>query len=106
MFLTAAAMLAMASSARARGQLRPRLPDRHRRPYMDAMAAQKPAGLPWADKVRYSENSVPMAIGDGLWGAISAHSTTALKVADPKTGEVVWIGETEEHGQPGFFAMR
>ena len=63
--------------------------------YMDAMAAQKPAGLPWPSQVRYSENSVPMAIGDGLWGAISAHGKTALKVADPKTGEVAWIGEIE-----------
>src|SRR5262249_52861381 len=67
---------------------------------------QKPAGLPGADKVRYSENSVPMAIGDGLWGAISAHGKTALKAADPKSGEVAWIGEVEEHGQPGFYAMR
>jgi hypothetical protein len=74
--------------------------------YMDAMAAQKPAGLPWAPVVHYSENSVPIAIGDGLWGAISAHGKAALKVADPRTGEVAWMGETEEHGQPGFYAMR
>jgi hypothetical protein len=74
--------------------------------YMDALAAQKPAGLPWAQTVLYSENSVPMAVGDGLWGAISGHSRTALKVADPATGEVAWIGEIEEHGQPGFYAMR
>ena len=74
--------------------------------YLDAMAAQKPAGLPWAPTVRYSENSVPMAIGDGLWGAISARSKTGLMVADPKAGEVAWMGEIEEHGQPGFYAMR
>jgi len=73
--------------------------------YLDAMAAQKPAGLPWAEKVRYSENSVPMAIGDGLWGAISARSKTGLMVADPKAQEVAWLGEVEEHGQPAFFAM-
>jgi hypothetical protein len=74
--------------------------------YLDVMAAQKPAGLPWAPTVRYSENSVPMAIGDGLWGAISARSKTGLMVADPKAGEVAWLGEVEEHGQPGFYAMR
>ena len=74
--------------------------------YLDAMAAQKPDGLPWADKVHYSENSVPLAIGDGLWGAISARSKTGLMVADPQTGHVAWFGEIEEHGQPGFFAMR
>lgn len=74
--------------------------------YMDAMAAQKPAGLPWAPTVHYSENSVPIAIGDGAWGAISAHGKAALKVADPRTGDVAWMGEIEEHGQPAFFAMR
>jgi hypothetical protein len=74
--------------------------------YLDAMAAQKPEGLPWADTVKYSENSVPIAIGDGLWGAISARSKTGLMVADPKTQEVAWIGEVEEHGQPAFYAMR
>ena len=74
--------------------------------YMDAMAAQKPASLPFAATVRYAENSVPMAIGDGSWGAISAHSKTALKVADPKTGEVAWMGAIEEHGQPAFLALR
>jgi hypothetical protein len=74
--------------------------------YMDAMAAQKPAGLPWAASVHYSENSVPIAIGDGAWGAISAHGAAALKVADPKTGQVAWMGEIEEHGQPAFLALR
>jgi hypothetical protein len=73
--------------------------------YLDGMAAQKPEGLPWADTVKYSENSVPIAIGDGLWGAISARSKTGLMVADPKTQEVAWIGEVEEHGQPAFYAM-
>ncbi len=103
--LTAAALLAMAPAAHAAESCDRSCLIGVADQYMDAMAAQKPAGLPWADKVRYSENSVPMAIGDGLWGAISGHSKTALKVADPKTGEVAWIGETEEHGQPGFFAM-
>ena len=106
LFGAAAALLAMASSAHAKGGCGRACLIGIADQYMDAMAAQKPAGLPWASRVRYAENSVPMAIGDGLWGAISAHSTTALKVADPSTGEVAWIGETEEHGQPNFYAMR
>jgi hypothetical protein len=105
MVLTVAALLATASSAHAAETCDRACLIGIADQYMDAMAAQKPAGLPWADKVRYSENSVPMAIGDGLWGAISGHSKIALKIADPRTGEVAWIGETEEHGQPGFFAM-
>jgi hypothetical protein len=104
--LATAALLALASSAHAKDSCDRACLIGIADQYMDAMAAQKPAGLPWAPAVRYSENSVPMAIGDGLWGAISARSQTALKVADPTTGEVAWIGGTEEHGQPNFYAMR
>jgi hypothetical protein len=104
--LAAAALLAGASTAKAAESCNSACLSGIADRYLDAMAAQKPDGLPWADKVHYSENSVPIAIGDGLWGAISARSRTGLMVADPKTGQVAWFGEIEEHGQPGFFAMR
>lgn len=74
--------------------------------YMDALVARTPEKLPWAAVVRYAENSVPMAIGDGTWGTVTARSKTALEAADPQGGEVAWIGEVEEHGQPAFYAMR
>jgi hypothetical protein len=74
--------------------------------YLDAMVAKTPAALPWAATVRFSENSVPMAIGDGLWGSSTAHSATALRAADPASGRVAWMGVVEEHGQPAFLALR
>lgn len=74
--------------------------------YMDALVAKAPNGLPWAQTVHFSENSVPMMIGDGLWGSISGHGTKPLVAADPATGNVAWIGTVEEHGQPAFYAMR
>ncbi len=74
--------------------------------YFDAMVARAPADAPWAPVVRYSENSVPMMIGDGVWATITARSKSALRAADPATGEVAWLGEIEEHGQPGFMALR
>lgn len=104
--LAAAVLLAAAPSARAADSCGRDCLTGIANRYLDAMAAQKPAGLPWAQTVHYSENSVPMAIGDGLWGAISSRSKTGLMVADPKAGEVAWLGEVEEHGQPAFFAMR
>ncbi len=73
---------------------------------MDALAAQTPETLPWADIVRYSENSVSMDIGDGIWGAASGHGAPVLEAADPRTGQVAWFGVVEEHGQPAFFAVR
>jgi hypothetical protein len=74
--------------------------------YMDALVARTPDALPWARAVAYSENRVPMDIGDGTWGTVTGRSKTALEVADPKNGQVAWIGEIEEHGQPAFYALR
>jgi hypothetical protein len=74
--------------------------------YLDAMVAKTPASLPWAKVVRFSENSVPMAIGDGLWGSSTAHAAAALRAADPQSGQVAWMGVVEEHGQPAFLALR
>ncbi len=36
--------------------------------YTTAMVTQKPDTVPWAPRVRFTENSVPMMIGDGLVG--------------------------------------
>ena len=74
--------------------------------YLDAMADRKPEALPWAEVVRYSENSVSQDIGEGIWLTVTAHGQTALRAADPGAGEVAWMGEIEEHGQPGFLALR
>jgi hypothetical protein len=74
--------------------------------YMDALVAQDPSRVPWAPRVRYTENSVSMMIGDGIWGTISARSPTPLHAVDPSTGNVAWFGLVEEHGQPAFYAMR
>ena len=74
--------------------------------YLDAMVAKTPADAPFAPVVRFSENSVPMMIGDGLWGSSTAHSATALRADDPATGQVAWMGVVEEHGQPAFLALR
>ena len=74
--------------------------------YLDAMVAHTPDAPPWAGTVRYSENGVPMMIADALWGSITARSQAAIEAADPETGQIAWIGSVEEHGQPGFLALR
>ena len=74
--------------------------------YLDAMVAHTPDAPPWAPVVRYSENGVHMMIGDALWGSITARSQPAVEAADPETGQVAWLGSVEEHGQPGFLALR
>ncbi|HTY48974.1 MAG TPA: hypothetical protein VMB48_04705 [Steroidobacteraceae bacterium] len=74
--------------------------------YMDALVAHDPARVHWAETVRYTENGVPMMIGDGEWGVATGHSAPALTAADPAGGQVAWYGTVEEHGDPAYYAMR
>ena len=74
--------------------------------FMDALAAGKPASIPWASRVRFTENGVAQQIGEGLWGSIRARSAQALQVADPSTGTLVWQGLISDHDLPAWFALR
>jgi hypothetical protein len=74
--------------------------------YTTAMVTQKPDAVPWATRVRFTENSVPMMIGDALWGSSRRKSTAPLYVADVATGNVVWYGVVYEHDQPSYLALR
>jgi hypothetical protein len=74
--------------------------------YVQALMKKDPAGLPWAERVRFAANNVPMMIGDGLWGSARGNAKPALRVADPAEGTVVWYGAVEEHGLAAHLALR
>ncbi len=74
--------------------------------YMEGLVKHDQSHLPWAKTVRYSENSVSMMIGDGLWGSVDGKSPAPLHAADPSTGNVSWFGLVTEHGDPAYYAMR
>jgi hypothetical protein len=61
--------------------------------------------LPWADKVSFTENDIGLMIGDGLWGSATAVGEGYM-LADPATGNVLWFGIVEEHGQPAYAGLR
>ena len=63
------------------------------------------APLPWAESVGFTENDVGLMIGDGLWGSSTAVGV-GYTLADPSTGNVLWFGIVEEHGQPAYAALR
>src|SRR5690606_5205715 len=73
---------------------------------LEAMVQRQPDSLPWAERVRFTENSVPMMIGDGLWGSIRGGAPTGLHVADPQTGNVGWFGVVYEHDAPAYLGLR
>lgn len=64
------------------------------------------ADVRWAPRVRYTENGVGMTVGDGIWATVTAHAADPLVVADPVNHSLVWLGAIEEHGQPGWLALR
>jgi hypothetical protein len=59
----------------------------------------------WADEVGYAEDSVGIRVGEGVWATVTAIDPQPLIVSDPQTGNAVWIGEIQEHGQPAWAAM-
>jgi hypothetical protein len=74
--------------------------------YVQALLKKDPSSLPWAERVRFAGNNVPMMVGDGLWGSVRGNAKAALQVADPELGTVVWFGWIEEHGLPAHVALR
>src|SRR5687767_15830544 len=67
--------------------------------YMTDVVTQDWSKLPWAERVRYTENNVAMMIGDGFWGAGPTTGDAPLILTDESTGNVIWYGRTAEHGQ-------
>ena len=42
--------------------------------YLDALLAHDPFGLPWAPKVKFTENDQAVEIGEGLWATATSRS--------------------------------
>lgn len=76
------------------------------RNYMAALAAHRPATLPLASDIMFTENDVAIPIGQGLWTTISAVAPSGLEVADAETGQAAWFGVVNEHGAPAYLGMR
>ncbi len=74
--------------------------------YMAALVAHDPARLPWAEHVAFTENNVPLQIGDGLWRTITKHRPYKVYVADPQAGQVVYYGVVEESGVGAILTLR
>jgi hypothetical protein len=74
--------------------------------YLAALVAKDPAKAQWAEDVKFTENNVPLAIGDGLWGTITGMGDYDLRVADVATGQVGFFGVVDEPSFSSLYAMR
>ncbi len=74
--------------------------------YLGALGVRGVSRLPWAEKVKFSENNVWLHVGDGLWGTATARPGKMLLFTDPQTGQVGGLGLAEQRGALAYFALR
>lgn len=75
--------------------------------YLDALAAHNPAALPVAKNVRFTEDSVEIPLGDGLWKTASRIRPYRQDVLDTRAGIAATEVVVEEGpGSPALLVVR
>ena len=74
--------------------------------YLAALKAHDPSRLPLARDVRFTENGVPLAVGDGLWNTIDGIGDYKLPFIDPEEGQAGLFGVVVEDGKPAHLMVR
>ena len=75
--------------------------------YLDALVKHDPASAPLARNARFTENTVSIPVGEGLWiGATEAPTTFRIVAADPVAGQVAMFGSMQAWSNPALVAIR
>lgn len=74
--------------------------------YLSAMTAHDPSKMPVADRVRVTEDTQPIALGEGLWKNITALRPYRQDFIDVREGVAATFGVAEEGGKPVLLAVR
>src|SRR3984885_5401436 len=74
--------------------------------YLDALAAHDASKLPLAKGARYTENGQTLKLNDGMWGPKVTVGSYRLYFADPKSGQVGFMGVVNENDHPQILALR
>jgi len=74
--------------------------------YLDAMVAHDPSRLPVTPDVRFSEDDVPLKLGEAFWKTASGIGKYKLYFADPQAGQVGFMGSMKENGRGVALVMR
>jgi hypothetical protein len=74
--------------------------------YLEAMVAHTPNALPFAPGMRFTEDTVDMKIGDGLWKAASKIRPYRLDIVDTTQGVAASHVVVEEAGAPVLLVLR
>lgn len=74
--------------------------------YLDSLVAHDPTKAPLADTVRFTEDSVEMPVGEGLWKTASKLRPFRTDFLDARDGMAAVHAVIEENGAPVLFAAR
>ena len=74
--------------------------------YLNAMVAHTPGALPLAANVRFTEDTVDMKLGEGLWKAASKLRPYRLDILDTAQGVAASQVVVEEGGAPVMLMLR
>ncbi|MFO1504669.1 MAG: hypothetical protein U1F39_12785 [Steroidobacteraceae bacterium] len=74
--------------------------------YLQALLKHDASQLPVTRNVKYTENGVRLALGDGLWQTASAMPTYRLDVIDEEAEQVGLLGRISENGNNNWYAVR
>ncbi len=74
--------------------------------YLDAMLTHNPNTLPLSDKVRFTEDTVEMKLGEGLWKNASKIRGYRQDILDVRQGVAASQVVVEADGMPALFVLR
>ena len=74
--------------------------------YLAALKAHDPSRLPLEPGVRFTENGVPLALGDGAWRTVDQIGDYKLPFIDPEDGQAGLYGVVIEDGKPAHLMVR
>ncbi len=74
--------------------------------YLNAMVAHNPAALPVSDQVRFTEDTVAMKFGEGLWKGISGLGTYRQDILDVRQGMAASFVIVQENSMPAMLVVR
>ncbi len=74
--------------------------------FLLSLVAHDPKRVPLSKKVKYTENTIPLPVGEALWATASDLPTYRLYVCDTLTGQVGLYGYMKENGFPIIISSR
>ncbi|HWH60794.1 MAG TPA: hypothetical protein VN682_24425 [Terriglobales bacterium] len=74
--------------------------------YLKALAAHDASRLHTTKDVKFTEDTAPLKLGDGLWQTITSVGKYRIYCDEPEAGEVGSIDVIEENGMPALMMLR